>query len=176
MEDEYCDAPGCDRPAAKHGQGKCWTHLKQLQRTGRVTEIAPKLSLRQRALEAGIAMLDADSNTDYESKKRAFLAAIDALAKEKFARTMRKGRAQARARGVKFGRPARVTDEELLTAYERSGRNVSATARALKMAKSSVHQRLESVRQRELSERPDRPRRTRRRRGDPYSDRGFRQL
>jgi len=143
IEALYCDVPGCDKPAPGHGKGKCWRHLKQLQRHGRIID-APPLSLRQKAIEACIAMVDASTvdEGDYEAKKKSFDEALDELVDQ---RVTQRRRALARAAAVRLGKPPRVSDAQLLETYARAG-GVVATARRLRLAKSTVSERLKKIR------------------------------
>ena len=80
----YCCGPECDRPAFRGvtgGQPLCAAHLKQQQRTGKLTPIAPELTPEARVVEAAIALLDADASDDrgYESRRRALLNAAALL-------------------------------------------------------------------------------------------------
>ncbi len=75
----YCDALDCDRPVSGHGSDKCSTHRRQLSRTGKCSPIAVKLTPEERALEAGIAFLDADTDQEAASRKRAWMHAMKGL-------------------------------------------------------------------------------------------------
>lgn len=110
----YCDEPDCDRPVAGHGRGKCSTHLKQLQRTGKCAPIAPRLTPEQRAQEAGIAMLEADGDEEYSRAHRAWISACKALGMKERIEAIRRSLADARGRGVRIGRPPKVSTERVL--------------------------------------------------------------
>jgi hypothetical protein len=155
----YCDEPDCDRPVAGHGRGKCSTHLKQLQRTGKTAPIAEKLTPRERVLEAGDAWLNAsDDDDEYDRAERAFILQAKNLGRAAVVEAIKVGLADARARGVRIGRPPKVTDEELLHAFTVANGSVTMTARFLRLAISSVYERL--LRKGLLSERRGRPRMT----------------
>lgn len=162
----FCDGPGeqpgdeCGRPVSGHGKGKCQTHLKQLQRTGKMTPIAEKISLEERAVNAGTAMLEADTDDDYAAKRRSYLVACKALGasdrmislsdladelRRRRSLEVLKGLSAARARGARLGRPPRVSDEELRRLFEllKTGR---AVARVLNMHWTTVNARLARVR------------------------------
>jgi hypothetical protein len=157
MTDVYCRGPECDRPAFR-GE-LCEAHTKQQQRTGKLTPIAEKLTPEQRAFEAGNAMLEWDGDdAGFERLRRAYILACKVLGRKAHDDAVAKGRTAARARGVHMGRPPRVSDEELVHAYEVSRGNVSQTARYLRMAVSSVYERL--LRKGLLPERRARPRLT----------------
>lgn len=75
-----CSGPECDR-AAERG-GLCWAHLKQRQRGHALRPLAEKLSLKERALEAGNAWLEAESDEEYRAAEVRFLRAAGALLRE----------------------------------------------------------------------------------------------
>ncbi len=111
----YCDGPGrdpgteCHLPVAGHGKGKCQAHLKQMQRVGKLSPIAEKLSAEERSLVAHDAWLKAgDSDEEYEVRRRAALAAAKQLGKKETCEAIRKAMAEARTRGVRLGRPPKV--------------------------------------------------------------------
>jgi hypothetical protein len=161
MTDEqlYCDAPGCDdplnpgfpRPVAGHGRGKCSSHMKQLQRTGRTTVIAEKLNQEERAIKLGTAFLESDDDGDYERNRTAFLSACIGLGQHARTAALKKGFERAKRRGVRLGRPPKVSLEEVLRVYSLLG-SVTATARVLRLSKSAVSERLASVRKPRVSE------------------------
>ncbi len=179
-EQLYCDGPskdepnGCARPVAGHGHGgtgtpKCESHLRQLGRTGKMTPIAEKLSPEERAVVAGTAMLEADSEEDYKAHRRTWLSAcaalggkagpelanlkakVTALEQElsKLADEMRRQRSEevkaglsaARAKGVRLGRPPKVSLAELERLFSLLGSGV-AVARVLRMHQATVNDRL----------------------------------
>ena len=76
----YCRYPECDEPIAGHGQDVCWTHLKQLQRTGKMKPIAEKLSPEERVILAANELAEADTDGDYKSARKKVLQAARALA------------------------------------------------------------------------------------------------
>ncbi len=154
----YCDVAECDRPVAGHGQDKCSTHLKQMQRHGKTSPINEKLTPEERCIAIGSEMLEADSDEEFASRRRAFLLACKALGEKAAGRMadlgalanelrqrrsteVKNGLAGARARGVRLGRPQRVSDEELQRLFEllKTG---AAVARVLKMHPASVNERL----------------------------------
>lgn len=149
----YCDEPDCDRLVAGHGRGKCSTHLKQLQRNGKTAPIQPKLTAKQRALEACIAMQDADTMDDIEYQRReaAFESAVTVYADERAAHRrsnrIKNGVQKAKAQGVKLGRPTKASIEAVLRLIEETG-SIKETARALRISRTTVH----NVKKRMISE------------------------
>lgn len=148
----YCDEPYCEDPknpgfpCVAFRNGKCSTHVKQLQRTGKTKPIAERRTLEERAIDAGSAMLEADDDREYTACRRAFLQACRALGEsvdteaESAARRgaiIKEAMARARARGVHVGRPPRATDADIerlyaeLKSVEKVGQAVSLTARAI---------------------------------------------
>lgn len=76
----YCDEPECLRKAVRNG--KCWGHVKQLQRRGRTGRLAEKpVDPRERVLEALYALADVDAEDDraYRRAERRFWDAVRAL-------------------------------------------------------------------------------------------------
>src|SRR4051812_24778893 len=76
-EVQYCVAPDCDppRPVAGHGKDLCSTHMKQMQRTGRTTAIAEKVSMEEQVFIAFERWANSgDSDAEYEANKRACIA------------------------------------------------------------------------------------------------------
>ncbi len=157
----FCDEPDCERPLAGHGRGKCAAHLKQLQRHGKTVPIVEKMSPEERAIEAGSAMLDADSDEEYKTKRRSWLIAckalgrtddaaaaavdIEAAVRRQRSLEVRNGLEGARARGVRLGRPPKVPDERLRELLQvcRTG---AALARVLAMNPASINARLAKMR------------------------------
>lgn len=160
----FCDGPGeepgeqCDRPVAGHGKGKCPAHLKQLQRRRRCVPIAAKLNPEERAVVAGTAMLEADSDEEYETRRRAFIAACKALggnsewmgtelgrladeARRRRSLEVKNGLAAARARGARLGRPPKVDAAELERLFERL-KSARLVAVALAVSVRTVNRRL----------------------------------
>lgn len=105
----YCEVEGCERPVGGHGKDLCSTHMKQVQRTGKTQPIAEKLSLEERVIMAGNAMVQAeDDNEGYEEKRRAFLLASKGLGQKASRDAMKLALDSARARGIRLGRPPKV--------------------------------------------------------------------
>jgi hypothetical protein len=161
-EIRYCIAPECDppRPVAGHGKDLCSTHLKQVQRRGRTTEIAQKVSLEEQVFSAMERWADSgDSDAEYEANKRACIALAKRLGSKELAAELdeirlqltqtvearraklRRALARARAAGVRLGRPPTVS-EELLRRVFAETRSVAATARIVGLSYSTVHERL----------------------------------
>lgn len=160
----YCDGPGtdpgteCGRDVAGHGRGKCSTHLKQLQRVGKMTPIAEKLNAEERAVLAGTAMLEADSDEDYARCRRSFLSACAALGGKSAERmepvarladelrrrrsaATKSGLASARARGALLGRPPKAPRAEIEKLFGRL-QNSKLVAQALEVSVRTVYRAL----------------------------------
>ena len=122
MTDEqlYCDEPDCDREVAGHGRGKCFTHLKQLQRTGRTSPIAERVSLRERLINAYAAHAEAEGEEEYDRTWHRFIDLAKRITGDKSKVTrkssaaIRHALARARAEGKRLGRPPKVTTERVL--------------------------------------------------------------
>jgi hypothetical protein len=115
-----------------------------MQRTGRLTPIAEKLSEEERAIITGNAFLECDeiAGPEYEAKRRAFLLACKGLAQKELPAAIREGLKRARARGVRIGRPQKVADELLLRVFRETRRNIAATARAVGLSYAATYERL----------------------------------
>jgi hypothetical protein len=158
----YCDVPGCEdpkdpgfaRPAFRNG--KCSSHMKQLQRTGQTTAIAEKLNPEERAIQAGTAMLDAeqalktgkamlqaDSDADYNRHRRAFLAAARALGDRERVDALRKAMKAAVAAGKRIGRPPKVDTERVLQLVRLLGK-ASLVAQVLGVTRMTIYRHLNS--------------------------------
>ncbi len=146
----YCDVAGCDdpknpgfaRPAFRNG--KCSTHMKQLQRTGKTAPIAEKLSEEERAIDHGTKMLEADSDADYEKHRRAFLASARALGDRERVEALKKAMAAARARGKRIGRPPKVSTDRVLQLVRILGK-ASLVAQVLEVDRRTVYRHLASA-------------------------------
>ena len=73
----FCGVAECERPVFRYGL--CSSHAKQLQRRGWTGPIRPHESPEMRALEASIALVEADSDADYKAAHRRWVAACITL-------------------------------------------------------------------------------------------------
>jgi DNA-binding NarL/FixJ family response regulator len=143
----YCEGPGpdgntCGRPAFRgvmEDRPLCEAHQKQQQRNGRLTPIAPTLSLEARALEAALAWVEASSvdSDDYEARRRAALNAAAALGRKLNNDLIREGIRRAKRRGVKMGRPSKIEARQLIATLRRVKR-VADVAKALGVSERTV--------------------------------------
>lgn len=135
--------PGFARPAFR--SGKCSSHMKQLQRTGRTTTIAPKVSLEDRLFTEATRMVDVDTsiNADREEAeaRRNVLTIAKQLGRKEVAETIKRALATVRAQGVRLGRPPKKTAEEVRHVFEVIG-TVSKTALALRLSRITVRRYL----------------------------------
>lgn len=157
----YCDVsecedpehPGFPRPAFR--SGKCSSHMKQLQRTGRTTSIAPKLSLEERLFAEAERMVEIDTSIhadrDEAIARRNVVAIAKQLGRKEVAETIKRALAAARASGKHVGRPPKADTVQVLLVYRLSG-SVTTTARLLRLSKAAVSERLASVRKGRVSE------------------------
>lgn len=164
-EQLYCDVAECDdpqdpghpRPAFR--DGKCSTHMKQLQRTGRTTKIAEKLNAEERAIELGSKMLGADDDPDYEQHRRAWVLACRELGDQERVSALRKSLAAAKANGRRLGRPPKVEAREIIRLVRLLGRT-SLVAQVKGISTRTVQRHLlNATKTRILSRRSARPRR-----------------
>ncbi len=153
----YCIGPECEEPVAGHGLDLCSSHLKQHQRTGKLKPIAQKVSPEERAIQAGTAMLEADSDEEYSAKRRSWLIACKALGRKggdqeqlgniadrlraQRSAEVRAGLSAARAKGVQLGRPPKVSLMELERLFRLLGSGL-AVARVLGVHQAGVNARL----------------------------------
>lgn len=171
MSDEqlYCDVPGCQdpndpsfpRPAFRNG--KCSSHMKQLQRTGKTAPIAERKSPKERLIDLGTEWLneteDDDRDNDLfarfiaaakglpepDSEVTAIIEKVHAEARRRRAAAARRGLDRARKAGRRIGRPPKgaPTDiTEWVRGVYAETRSVSATARALGLDRKTVRARL----------------------------------
>lgn len=160
----YCDVPGCEdpkdpgfpRPAFRNG--KCSSHMKQLQRTGRTAPIKEKLPVSERLIEAYGRFAEADSDEDYERHKREFRVLAKALGKEEISSSLKEALARARAAGRRLGRPPKVDRARVIDLVRLLGRT-SLVARVLQVSTRTIQRcLLQATKTRVLSQ-PVRPRR-----------------
>lgn len=117
MSDEYCAAPDCELPV--HRLGYCMAHSQQMHRTGKVGPIAPRLSPAQRLIEQALALADADplDDEEFERIRRSLLLTAKTYGTEAAVRQhgekLSRALAAAKARGVRLGRPPKVTLEQI---------------------------------------------------------------
>jgi DNA invertase Pin-like site-specific DNA recombinase len=134
--ERYCEIGDCDRLAFR--DGKCSTHVKQLQRTGKTAPIAEKLSLEERVIVTHDEMMRAgDDDDEYERARRAMLLACKALGKKEASQALKQSFAAAKARGVRLGRPPKADAEEIRRTLEIIG-SVTLTARLLGVSRITV--------------------------------------
>jgi hypothetical protein len=142
----YCTAPGCEEPS-RQGRTHCGFHEKRLQRCQCLTArcqclTAPKverLSPKERLEEAAhrFAESDAEDDAAFQRNQRDLLRAARQFAPQAPGELVRQGMAEARARGVRLGRPPSVTPEEAYEAVHRFG-SIVAAARALGRDRDTV--------------------------------------
>lgn len=133
----YCEAPDCDRPAFR--LGLCEAHCKRKQRGKPLAEpIAEQLSPKRRALEASIDLVEAgDDDREYAKRERAWLAAVRGYGSAARGELISMAMAEAKARGVRIGRPPKVT-----AAMLRELLSVSGLARLLQVDRKTIRRAL----------------------------------
>src|SRR5262249_13950917 len=91
----FCDGPGCNRPTVRcvdiTGEGTlrlCSAHQRQWTRNRRLEPIEKPLTPKQRALEAGLRLLECDSDDDaeFERLEKAFVSACKVFGKTELKR------------------------------------------------------------------------------------------
>lgn len=144
MEPTYCVVAECEDPADGHGD-KCAMHARRWNRGDRGAELSrPKterLTPRQRAHEASLAMADADD--DYDAKERAWATACRVAfgGIQGHREAVKAGIAAAREGGAPWGRPPKMTAEqahELLRESTSISRAVKAIAEVLGVSERTV--------------------------------------
>lgn len=139
----YCEVSDCDRPVAGNSSTKCEPHLKQWQRSGRTKPITEKLTPEARLIETAVAWLDSDAVDDaqYETRRRAVIQAAKNLAKKDMGVAVREALDAARSRGVRLGRPPKVSIERLRELLKRYG-SVAKVAEATGVHRTAIYKRV----------------------------------
>lgn len=135
MGSSYCVWGDCEEPT-RQGRRLCEMHEKRRQRGADMS--APKqerLTPAERLLELAIRLADADSDEEFRRARRGLLSAARALGPKLSGEIIRDAMAAARRRGVRIGRPPKLTADQARAALEEHG-SVIAAARAL-----GVHRR-----------------------------------
>lgn len=152
MTEVYCRGPGadgntCDRPAFR-GE-LCDAHTKQMQRTGKLTPIAEKLTHEDRALDAMNDWAEAgDNDEEYAARRRAAIVACKGLGRKAVSEAIKAALERARAAGKRIGRPPKTVESEVLRVLrlvqERYGnaQSITMTAEILGMHRTTVHRYL----------------------------------
>jgi len=157
MSEVFCRGPECDRPAFRGDL--CETHTKQMQRTGKLTPIAEKLTDTERLLDLVDRWAQADGDEEFESARRAVLVACKGIGRKNISETIKAALARARAAGKRIGRPPKTVESEVLRVLhlvqERYGRaqSITMTAEILGMHRSTVHRYLRVAKGRVLRQR-----------------------
>jgi hypothetical protein len=144
MADSYCTVGDCERPT-REGRRLCEAHEKRLQRGQPLTApLAERLSPKERLLEAARRWVESDAEDDgeYERNERAVLRAAKAFGPAATGAIIREALAEARARGVRLGRPPKVDTGEAQAMVERLG-TVQLAAAALGVSRDAVRRALE---------------------------------
>lgn len=141
-----CAIEDCDKPASKAGM--CWGHAKRKARgqtvSGPIKE-RPK-SKSEWLREAALAYADADSDDE-----EAFTRAVDSLRKaaaafgsatnERVGELTREALALLKSKGVKLGRPHRVSPEQAEQAIQKYG-SVTKAAKRLRINRATLYRAL----------------------------------
>lgn len=133
---EYCDVPECDdpknpgfpRPAFR--SGKCSTHMKQLQRTGKTAQIAERVPLNEQLIDIYGLYAEADSNEDEARYKRQFLSLTKQVARREVGAAIREALRRRQAAGKPIGRKPKGERELVLATYKEACEVVGAAKAA----------------------------------------------
>lgn len=136
MTQLYCDVPGCEdpenpgfaRPAFR--AGKCSTHMKQLQRTGKTAPIAERLPLNEQLIELYSLYAEADSDEDEVRYKRQFFAATKQVARREVGEAIREALRRRQERGERIGRMPKAERAAVLEDLLKASEVVGATKAA----------------------------------------------
>lgn len=168
----YCDVSECEDPEhpgfprRAFRSGKCSSHMKQLQRTGRTTNIAPKLSLEERLFAEAERMVEIDTSIhadrDEAIARRNVVAIAKQLGRQKVSEAIREAHRRRRARGEPVGRRPKVDMDRLRRLLD-AGLRPKQIAVSLDVCERTVWRALTKIRV--LSERE-------RRNGRPQARRG----
>jgi hypothetical protein len=122
----YCDVDGCDdpqnpgfaRPAFRNG--KCSSHMKQLQRTGETKPIVERLPLNEQLIDAYSAYAEADSDEDEAVCKRRFFALTKQVAWREVGRAVSEALRRRQAEGKPVGRALKAEREQVLIDFAKA--------------------------------------------------------
>lgn len=142
-EERYCEAPECEEPASGHG-AYCAYHLKRAQRGKSLS--APKterLPVEKRLHEAVLSLADFDSEDDeaYYAKWRHVLSLSRQVGAKERNKRIQQGLAAARARGVRLGRPPKLT-AEMASELLREAGSIRRAAAILRVDRKTVRSAL----------------------------------
>lgn len=132
----YCDVPGCDdpkdpgfaRPAFRNG--KCSSHMKQLQRTGKTTQIAERLPLNEQLIDAYSVYAEADGDEEEEAAKRHFFGLTKKVARREVGAAIREALRRRQAAGKPIGRSPKVERDQVLATFSAAVELVGAAMAA----------------------------------------------
>lgn len=141
--DSYCTVSDCERPT-REGRSRCEMHEKRYQRRQPLdAPVAERLNPKERLLEAAHRWVESDAENDAEFQRheRAVIRAARQLAPQASSELIRAAMADARARGVRLGRPPKVSAEQARQLVERLG-TVTLAALALGVDRATVRRAL----------------------------------
>jgi hypothetical protein len=150
--DTYCTVAECEA-LTREGRIRCDFHEKRHQRGQPLT--APKaerLTPKARLLEAAIRLADAETDEDYAKAERDTLKAARHLSPSALGELVRQGMAQARRRGVTFGRRPVLTSAQAQALVKHHG-SMAAAAEAARVSRVTLWRALRRVSQASLSQR-----------------------
>lgn len=135
-EQLYCDVAECDdpehpgfpRPVFRYG--KCQSHAKQLQRTGKTTTIAGKIAVTEQLIDAYGLYAEADSDEDAERHRRNFLTLTKKVGRSEINKALSVALKRRRDAGLPVGRPLKVDGAMVLEVYEKAIKYVGVSSAA----------------------------------------------
>lgn len=142
--DTYCTVAECEAPT-RQGRIRCDFHEKRYQRgQSLAAPKAERLSSKEKLLEAAYryAESDAEDDAEYAKNARDLLRAARQFAPTVQGELVRQGQAQARRRGVRFGRPPALTAEEARALLAQHGA-VAVAARVRGVSRAAIRRALE---------------------------------
>lgn len=151
----FCDVVDCDdpenpgfaRPAFRYG--KCSTHAKQLQRTGKTSAIAEKLPLNEQLIDAYSRYAEADSDEDEARFKRNFFSLAKKVGQREMGQAIKEAMQRRKAAGKPVGRPPKVDTDEVIRHLRVVGRT-DLVARLLGVNRATVYRHLERAERRQI--------------------------
>lgn len=152
----YCRGPGpaahrgveessqCVNEVAGRGQDLCETHLRQWSRHGKLSPIKYKVSPLEAIILAANALADAESDESYKARVQAVIVAAGKLKRVEVSEAIRRGMAEARARGTPIGPPRAAETKEIVRLMKKFN-SCLLVAKHLKITDRTVRRRLRAA-------------------------------
>ncbi len=140
-----CSFDGCENAAKRAGY--CWSHVWQEQHHGEKRTVTKRpASALERLTEAAIAYAEADEDEEFNRARDNLRKSAMSYGQRGVGELIRERLAEARARGVRLGRPPKLDVASVEILVVQWG-GVRSAARALGVAASTVVEALRKARQ-----------------------------